>query len=589
MCTVASNRPRERAVAHARGGLAAACLLLALALPCRAASGARLHVQGWPLALREADERFAQALHAPGDSVALASALARAEERLQSSGWLDARLHAGWAPDTATLAVRVEPGTRYRWGRLTLSVPGADSARFARFFRWPQGEPADPEQLTGVVDRALVEAEARGHAWAQLTVTGWTPDSGRVDVRLSGVLGPSVTVGALRIDGLKVTRRDVAERAIGRLAGQTYDPAVARAAAQRLAQLGVFTRAEFTGLQGGPQWETGTLAFKVEEPRYNRFEGAAGVQGEGGLVGLATLELGNLLGTARATSLGWQSRGPGRSNFHVRYTEPFVAGLPFRLEAALEQELQDSTYTRTRWGARLGYALGTGDHIEAGVEEERVVQPKGLVSNADLQNTVFGYERDGRDDLVSPRRGTRLRLTGTGVFKRETLRGTGVSVATARRANAGVADVKAEVHRRTGTNTGVSLELWGSGRFSSQRVFSDYERTPVGGAATLRGHDEEEFRVDRVALSRLEYRFFPGSVGECVALFWDHALMYTREAVLDPAGNPIGDRGVTQGADGVGLGLRLRAGGGLVDVDYGVAPGRSFLDGRIHLQLVSTF
>jgi outer membrane protein assembly factor BamA len=394
----------------------------------------------------------------------------------------------------------------------------------------------------------------------------------------------------VRIDGLKVTRRDVAERSLGRVTGQAYDPAAARGAAARLAQLGVFSRAEFTGLEGGPQWQTGTLAYRVEEPRYNRFEGAAGVQSDGNLVGLANLELGNLLGTARATALGWQSRGPGRSDFRARYTEPFVLGLPFRFEAALHQELQDSTYTRTRWGAKLGYALGTGDHIDVGLEEERVVQPRGAVSNASLQNTVFSYERDGRDDLVSPRRGSRVRTSGTGVFKRETLRpahpGEGAET---QHSNAGIADVRAETHRRVRPSTGLALELWGSGRFSSQRVLADYERTPVGGATTLRGHDEEEFRVDRLALSRLEYRWFPSGSGERVSVFWDHALMFTREAVTDSAGNTIGDRGHTQSADGVGFGLRLRAAGGLVDLDYGVAPGRGFLDGRIHLRLVSTF
>jgi hemolysin activation/secretion protein len=111
----------------------------------------------------------------------------------------------------------------------------------------------------------------------------------------------------------------------------------------------------------------------------------------------------------------------------------------------------------------------------------------------------------------------------------------------------------------------------------------------VGGAATLRGHDEDAFRADRVALSRLEYRWFPGSAGEQLALFWDHAHLFTREPVLDASGATVGDRGVNQDADGIGFGLRLRAAGGLVDVDYGLEPGRGFLEGRIHLRLVSVF
>ncbi|HEY6196466.1 MAG TPA: BamA/TamA family outer membrane protein [Candidatus Eisenbacteria bacterium] len=549
----------------------------------------RLGLAAWPLGSREGEALFASALRVPGDSVALAAALAHAEARLQGAGWLDARLSAVWSADGAALDVNVVPGVRYRWGALSCDVPREDSLLLARLLHWSRGAPVDPAVLESGVDQALREAEDQGHAWAQLAVTGWDADSGRVNVRLSGALGPRVEVSRVRIDGLKTTRHDVAERALGRLAGLPYNPASARAAAVRLQQLGVFSRTEFSGLEGGPQWQAGTLAFKVQEPRYNRFEGAVGVQPQAGVVGLATLELGNLLGTARSAALGWQSRGAGRSDFSVRYVEPFLAGLPFRLEGALVQQLQDSTYTRTRWGARLGHALGTGDRIEAGLEEERVVQTRGTARTADLQNTVFAYERDGRDDLVAPRRGTRLRLSGTGVFKRETLRAPLPGESGSHRSRAGVVDARAEWHRPTGAMTGIALELWGTGRFASDRILADYERTPVGGATTLRGHDEEAFRADRVALSRLEYRWFPGGAGEQVSLFWDHAHLFTRAPVLDALGAVVGDRGVNRDADGVGLGLRLRAAGGLVDVDYGLEPGRGFLEGRIHLRLVSVF
>ena len=569
--------------------LTLATLAVAFASAGLAAPAARLALSGWPLPTREAEVLFAGPLRTPADSVLLAAALLRAEELLQSGGWLDARLSAEWSAERNVLAVGTESGRRYHWGTLSCDVPREDSLALSQLLHWPRGAPVDPALLGANVEQALLQAEARGHAWAQLAVSGWDADSARVNVRLSGALGPRVRVDGVRIDGLHTTRRDVAERALGRLSGVLYNPVAARAAAVRLGTLGVFSRVEFTGLEGGPQWQAGTLGFKVEEPRYNRFEGAVGVQGQAGMVGLATLELGNLLGTARAAALGWQSRGAGRSDFNVRYVEPFLAGLPFRLEAALVQQLQDSTYTRTRWGFRIGHALGTGDRIEAGLEEERVVQTRGAARTADLQNTVFAYERDGRDDRVAPRRGTRLRLSGTGVLKRETVRTPLAGAAPAQRSRAGVVDARAEWHRRTGAATGVALELWGAGRFASERILADYERTPVGGASTLRGHDEDAFRADRVALSRFEYRWFPGEAGEQVSLFWDHAQLFTRTPVLDALGNPAGDRRVSRGADGVGLGLRLRAAGGLVDVDYGLEPGRGFLEGRIHLRLVSNF
>lgn len=566
-------------------GLTAALAVLVLAVSgASAAPGVRLRLSAWPLASRDGEALFSGALRASADSVLLAQALTSAGSRLQGAGWLEGRLSAAWNADGTQLDVTVVPGPRYRWGALSFDVPRADSAELASLLGLTRGAPAEPAALGARIASALSVAEDRGHAWAQLAISGWDADSGRVDVRLSGALGPRVLAERVRIDGLKVTRADVAERALGRLAGLPYNPAAARAAAQRLGALGVFSRAEFTGLEGGPQWQAGTLAFRVLEPRYNRFEGAVGVQGQAGVVGLAALELGNLLGTARSATLGWQSRGRGRSDFRVHYVEPFLGGLPFRLEGGLAQELQDSTYTRTRWGLRLGHVLGTGDRIELGIEEERVVQTRGAAANADLQNTVFGFERDGRDDRVSPRRGTRLAFSGTGVWKSEKLRAPLPGERASHRSRAGIAEARVEWHRPTARASGVALELWGTGRFSSDDLLADYERTPVGGATTLRGHDEGEFRADRVALSRFEYRWFPGGAGERVLVFWDHAEMVTRES-----SPPLSARSQRRSADGLGAGLRLHTAGGLVDIDYGIEPGRGLLEGRIHLRLVSTF
>ena len=121
-------------------------------------------------------------------------------------------------------------------------------------------------------------------------------------------------------------------------------------------------------------------------------------------------------------------------------------------------------------------------------------------------------------------------------------------------------------------------------RFSTEGVLPLYERYPLGGAATLRGYDEEQFRVDRYALSRLEWRMYLGPSQQRVFLFWDHAWMATRLAQPDG-----GSRPVALARDGVGFGLRLEAAGGLVGLDYGLEPGRPALEGKVHLRLVSTF
>lgn len=558
-------------------------LLLALlgAAPAPAARAAvRLDVAGWPGAGREAEVLFAPALRAPGDSAATVAALAAATARLQSGGWLDARVHATWAADRTALAVAAEPGTRWHWGTLAFEVPAEDSAAFAAAIPWRTGAPADPAALTGAIARAVDGAVRAGHAWAQLGVSGWSTDSGRVDVRLSGTRGPVVTIEEVRFDGLRSTRPEVVKRAMGRLEGTRYDPLAVRVAGERLAQLGVFRKVEYLGLAGGRDWRRAVPRWRVEEPRYNTFEGAVGVQGGGSAVGLAKLDLGNVLGTARVVSLAWQSRGRGLTEFGARYAEPLVLGTPLRLELALQQLVQDTVFTRFRWGARGRTALSPRETLEGGFEKEQVVQTAGELRSADLTSVTFAIERDGRDDARAPRRGTWTRLAGTQTKKRETLRDP-VGV---REARTSAAELAAEWHRRLRGAAGLAVEVRAAGRFGGTGTYAEWERWPLGGAATLRGHDEEAFRPDRFALARTEWRWFTGANGERLLLFWDHAEMRTRRAL---AGG--GTRADRQSADGVGFGLRLPAAAGMVDLDYGLEPGRGFLDGKIHLRLVTAF
>ena len=126
------------------------------------------------------------------------------------------------------------------------------------------------------------------------------------------------------------------------------------------------------------------------------------------------------------------------------------------------------------------------------------------------------------------------------------------------------------------------LDARAVGRIGSERLLAFYDRYPLGGATSLRGYDEEAFRVDRYVLSKLEWRvFLPG--GQYAFLFWDHATAGTRLPT------PTGDRLQVLDRDGYGAGLSLAASAGRVGVTYGVASGSGPLDGKLHLQVLAPF
>ncbi len=543
-------------------------------------AAARLEYRGGVLTTRQVEGLAAPALRAPGDSLALAATLRGVMVRLEAEGHLDARAVARWEGDPAErLVIEVTPGPRLRLAEVRIeSGSPADSERFARALALAVGNPASPGAVRLAMEKALGAVVDQGFPYAAIAIDRWETDSAGVHAVFGATPGPRVVVSRVRFPGLVTTRPRLAEKAVGRLTGLPYNRTAAEAARERLMQLGLFRTVTFEGLEGEADRGRGQLVYRVEEPPYNRFEGVVGVQGDGRAVGTARLDLGNLLGTGRALGLSWDARGPGVSSFGARYAEPFVFGAPLRLEGALEQQVQDTLFVRTRWGARAQFTLAAGEKIEAGFEEERVVQTQGEVEEAGIQHTTFALERSGLDDRFDPRRGTRVRIGASQSFKRERTRPAG-----ARKARGSAAELQAEWHRPLRAAAGLSFEVDTRARFSSERVLPLYERYPLGGAAGLRGHDEEEFRVDRYLLTRLEWRRFLGPGGARAFGFWDHAWTGTRR----PDG--VADRLEVRHEDGIGFGLELDAAGGRVGIAYGLEPGRPPLEGKIHLRLVTTF
>ena len=570
---LAGNHLRRRIYATSRG-----CVL---ALALLSSTGAtRLDYRGRVLSRHQVETLAAPALRAPADSATSTRMLGDLIGRLQELGYLDARARTSLDSVPApTLHVTVIEGTRFRLRSVKLDLPaGADSARVAADLGLVPGTAISPRAVGDAIDRAVKAALERGHPYTSLGVAGWVPDSEGVAVRISGDLGPEVTVSRAQVLGLAVTKPRLVERAIGRLAGNPFRPSTAAAARDRLAQLGLFRSVQLDGLVSEPDPARGRVLYRVEEPKYNQFEGVVGVQGAGNTVGLARLQLDNLLDTGRAVALRWESRGHGVSDLSARYAEPLVFGTPLLVEGNLAQQVQDTLYVRTQWGASASLPISNQEKLSAGYQQERVVQATGPLEEANLQSTVFAIERSTLDDPLGARRGHRARVSAAQIFKLERLRPPGTQ-----KARASAAELAFEM-ARAARGSVVDLDLSAAGRFSSERVLPTFERYPVGGTRSLRGFDEEAFRVDRYALSRLEWRRYLGPGPQRAFLFWDHAWMSTR--VARPEG---GDRVETLQRDGVGFGLRVQTGGGLLGLEYGLEPGRPALEGKIHLQLISSF
>ena len=100
----------------------------------------------------------------------------------------------------------------------------------------------------------------------------------------------------------------------------------------------------------------------------------------------------------------------------------------------------------------------------------------------------------------------------------------------------------------------------------------------LGGANTLRGYDEDWFFGPRRVYANIEYRLLVGRTSQFF-VFTDLGAVtqVDQPTIFDPL------------RVGYGFGMRLESKGGLLRMDYGLAEGRSALEGKIHVNLGTSF
>ncbi len=104
-----------------------------------------------------------------------------------------------------------------------------------------------------------------------------------------------------------------------------------------------------------------------------------------------------------------------------------------------------------------------------------------------------------------------------------------------------------------------------------------HELLVLGGARSLRGYREEQFRGTRVALGSVEYRYLLGRRSRAIA-FVDAGYWYR------DGSNVAKDTNL-----GYGIGLRGDTRLGTISIDYGLGEGDDLLDGKLHVGLIREF
>jgi outer membrane protein assembly factor BamA len=504
---------------------------------------------------------------------------------------------AGWpwsqcAFDSLGTALHVRPGPRASIG--SLRSVGTDSVASQSFLRGSQlrsGQRWRSEHWRVALGRGLRQLGESGHPFAAASLQSARPDSvhgeGAVEVVVWVAPGPRMRFGQIHfVDGARSSVAGL--RRLARLpSGELFSERALEDLNTRLMQREIVEDIEAVDVrQAVGLSDVVDIHMRLIQPeRRGRFAAAVGViedrdRRQTRVSGSIDLELLDLFGSARQFGLAWLDDGRSRRRLDLRYLEPVAFSTPFDVALALGQRHEDDLYDSFLADASLRVPLQRAQLIDLGLGFDRTTFVSGSVDEARL--------RTRRRLLVALqlRRRRALLRSFFGELRSE------IQAAWVRESGGGslAAAPPSQSLLRLGLQGGwqfrprlalLARSAWQSVE-SDERVLPLSEQLALGGATTLRGYAEDQFRGERLGFGGVEIELGEPRGGRAY-VFGDLGWIQSRREL---------DGGIRTSEDwlsGFGLGLRSPLAFGAIDLSLAFAEEIRFETGKLHLKLIQEF
>jgi outer membrane protein insertion porin family len=530
--------------------------------------------------------------------VEMTAGLNRVLEKYRESGFVFASIEPEVTtipPDQVQIRLHVHEGARVRTGEITIEGNHLlSTGDLRRTLGLRKGTPFSQTAFERGIDKLLALYSERGYPKVEIEPTDFhlSEEQGKVDLRLQIREGVQVRIGAVKLTGLQKTKPEVALRELPVQAGDIFDQREIDQSFHRLVNLGYFYEVSPSLLEEGKTPAEIIFNAKVTEARTGRFSGVIGYappttefEGAPQLTGVIEATETNLLGTGRGANFLWKS-GLLRT-LRIGYAEPWAFGKPIKIRLEYSQLEQRNQFTNAESneratavsvGARfrrlfegsLGFSYKRigfpTDDISLSTTSPLIPSPITDMADPALQSGVkygvtLGLTRDSRDYFLNPTRGRLDHVAfefSRGDFKLRKLW------------------IDLRGYFPTWRRQVIAVGLHGAAAWGDN--IPPTELFYLGGANTLRGYDEDWFFGPRRVYANIEYRLLVGRTSQFF-VFTDLGTVtqVDQPTVFDPL------------RVGFGFGMRLESKGGLLRMDYGLAEGRSALEGKIHVNLGTSF
>lgn len=393
-----------------------------------------------------------------------------------------------------------------------------------------------------------------------------------------------VKIDSIAVTGNNYTRRNLIIKKSGLREREPFNQKLLNASSNNL------ENTEFLSLESKPQLVTfnstkSGILLKIIEKSSNSFSGILGYvppqkygnSSKGQINGFVDVVFGNLFGTGRLISAKWENRGGFSQDLNLKYSEPYFLNLPVALLTSFSQSVNDSTFLKRDFMAE--FTMPLNNHISGlfacgyeTIRPDKFGMSEYNISNAEVIYGRFGFNYDSRDNKLNPRSGIYY-STFYAIGKRKNLGNSYNSGSSGKYIDRKMI-FNFQVSIPTTKMGSIYTLIYGSNISSSEGNISYSQLFMLGGANSLRGYRERQFRGSTIGLVNLEYRYLLGEKSR-LFLFYDGGYVSKQENRLYKSG--------------YGFGFRIDSKIGILGLDYGIGEGDNPANGKIHFGVKSSF
>ena len=487
------------------------------------------------------------------------------------------------------VSIHVTTGCRYRIGALTYGVADQEQGLLDRFVPfYGEGDPYERIALESEFRRVLRHMENQGYPLSRIHIAGFRPDEASCTVDIDAELEPGQAMMANGVvtNPVNQVRSDYVQTASGIREGDKITPDLFRRGRRNLENTGFFRQVS----EGDLLIRDGNtfIYYDVEEQRANHFDlmfGYVPDQAAGNdIVGRGEMLIRNVGWTGSTLKLMFERLDNMVTRLESGFEREWIMGQPLGSGIDFRFIQQDTSYQIREIHLMGSYRRSPERRYSVHLGQQNVSandDPALTITVLDgvTRTAGFGFRFDNTDSRFTPRRGMLFDLHVESGFRR-------------------IDDARAEELESRGTmmqqRVRSSLKTYYSpfarqilalgihGALMESPEYTETDFMPLGGARSLRGYREEQFRVARFAWAELEYRYLLDPFSH--AFVFGATGGYERPAVLGRPGESSSGWLYSGG-----FGFRFQTPIGLMQFTYAVSAEDPLHNGKVHFSLTAGF